>query len=470
MLEIEQKFVASDFPSLRARLEGLGAKGPERHTESDRYFNGPDRDFARTGEAFRLRSVGERNMYTFKGPKRQGPVKVRRELEIDLPPGEEAASRHAELLGMLGYRYVATVTKTRDNYSLAWKGREFTVCLDDAEKVGTFAEVELLAEESEANAAAAAVAELARELGLTRHEPRSYLTMLLQITAKEQARQPLVVRTVPELRAAVAEARRQGKSVGFVPTMGALHAGHRSLIEASRSRDECVVVSIFVNPAQFAPQEDLSRYPRPFEADLALCAAAGTDIIFHPAPEVVYPPDFRTWCEVTGLQDVLEGASRPGHFRGVATVVLKLFNMAGPDRAYFGQKDGQQVRIIQQMVKDLDVPVEVVVLPTVREQDGLALSSRNVYLDPTQRAASFVLSWALSQAEAAFRSGEHDAAALTALMADAIAATPGAALDYAAVVDADTLLPAGRVEAPAMAALAVRFGATRLIDNIILRP
>ncbi|MGL4553521.1 MAG: pantoate--beta-alanine ligase [Gemmataceae bacterium] len=278
-----------------------------------------------------------------------------------------------------------------------------------------------------------------------------------------------VVKTAEELRRAVREARREGKSVGFVPTMGALHAGHRSLIDASRSRDGFVVVSVFVNPTQFGPNEDLSRYPRPFDADVALCRAAGVDLIFHPEPAAVYPADFRTYVEVTGLQDVLEGASRPGHFRGVATVVLKLFNLVQPDRAYFGQKDAQQVRVLQQMVQDLAVPVDVVVCPTDREPDGLARSSRNVYLDPVQRAEAVALSRALRRAEALFRGGERDAGVLRAAMADEVTSAAGAALDYAAVVDARTLLPVEEVGGPALAALAVRFGATRLIDNLILR-
>src|SRR5262249_17332455 len=218
------------------------------------------------------------------------------------------------------------------------------------------------------------------------------------------------------------------------------------------------------------PHEDLTRYPRPFEADLALCAAAGVDLVFQPSPEEVYPPGFRTWCEVTGLQDVLEGASRPGDFRGVATVVLKLFDMVQPHRAYFGKKDAQQVRIIQQMVSDLNVPVEVIVRPTVREKDGLALSSRNVYLEPSQRTASVALSEALADCERAFRQGERDAELLKRLIVERIQSAPGAVIDYVAVVDGDPLAPLARVEKPALVALAVRFGSTRLIDNVQLIP
>ncbi len=201
----------------------------------------------------------------------------------------------------------------------------------------------------------------------------------------------VVVSTEGPLRQAVAEARRAGKTIGLVPTMGALHAGHVSLIDAARAADGFVVVSIFVNPTQFGPKEDLSRYPRPLERDLEMCGAAGVDLVFTPDAATMYPPGFRTFVEVNELSEVLEGASRPGHFRGVATVVLKLFNLVQPDRAYFGQKDAQQVRIIQQMVRDLNVPVEVVVRPTVREPDGLALSSRNQYLDAEQRRKAVAL-------------------------------------------------------------------------------
>jgi pantoate--beta-alanine ligase len=282
---------------------------------------------------------------------------------------------------------------------------------------------------------------------------------------------PPVVTAVAPLREAVADARRRGLSVGLVPTMGALHEGHLSLIAAARAETGCVVVSIFVNPTQFGPREDFGRYPRPLGRDLELCGRAGVDLVFHPEPAVMYPPGYRTFVEVTGLQDVLEGAARPGHFRGVATVVLKLFNLVGPDRAYFGQKDGQQARLIRQMVHDLNVPVEVRVVPTVREPDGLALSSRNQYLEADQRRRAAVLYRALAEARARIEAGERDAARVRRAMADLITATPGAVLDYAAVVDADTLepldsLPPGR---PVLLALAVKFGATRLIDNVPLR-
>jgi pantoate--beta-alanine ligase len=275
-----------------------------------------------------------------------------------------------------------------------------------------------------------------------------------------------VAATPPEVRRAVADARRRGLSIGLVPTMGALHAGHRSLIDLARAQTGFVVVSIFVNPTQFGPHEDLSRYPRPLAQDMAECAAAGVDLVFHPTPETMYPPGFCTYVEAMGLQDVLEGASRPGHFRGVATVVLKLFNVVQPDRAFFGQKDAQQVRIIQQMVRDLDVPVELVIGPTVREADGLALSSRNRYLDAEQRRQAVALAQALAEGRALIHFGERDPEAVRRRMAERIAAAPGATLDYAAVVDAATLRPPPRLQGPTLLALAVRFGATRLIDNL----
>ncbi len=279
-----------------------------------------------------------------------------------------------------------------------------------------------------------------------------------------------IVETSDALRQAVRAARSAGKTVGLVPTMGALHSGHAVLIERARAENNFVVVSIFVNPTQFGPHEDYQRYPRTLDRDLVECEAAGADLVFHPPSDVIYPPGFRTFVEVTGLQEVLEGAARPGHFRGVCTVVLKLFNLVCPDHAYFGQKDAQQVRIIQQMVRDLDVNVKVVVCPTVRESDGLALSSRNRYLDPDQRQRATVLSRALEKARSLHANGETDAQKLQQLMADLINGTPGVSPDYAVVVDADTLMPVEQVRAKTLLALAVRFGATRLIDNAMIEP
>jgi pantoate--beta-alanine ligase len=279
-----------------------------------------------------------------------------------------------------------------------------------------------------------------------------------------------VVTDIAPLRHAVAEARRRGRTVGLVPTMGALHAGHLSLIEAARAETGYVVVSIFVNPTQFGPNEDLNRYPRPLQRDLELCEKTGVDLVFHPQPAVMYPPGYRTFAEVSELQDVLCGASRPGHFRGVATVVLKLFNLVQPDRAYFGQKDAQQVCIIRQMVRDLNVPVEIHVCPIVREADGLALSSRNEYLGSEERRRATVLYRALTEAKRRIETGERDAAAVRQGMAELIASVPGTVLDYAAVVDADSLQDLSRIDAgrPVLLALAVRIGGTRLIDNLLV--
>jgi pantoate--beta-alanine ligase len=281
---------------------------------------------------------------------------------------------------------------------------------------------------------------------------------------------PLVIADIAPLRHAVAEARRRGQKIGLVPTMGALHAGHLSLIEAARAQTGYVVVSIFVNPTQFGPNEDLKRYPRPLEHDLELCHEAGVDVVFHPQPAIVYPPDYRTFVEVTGLQDVLCGASRPGHFRGVATVVLKLLNLVQPDCVYFGQKDAQQVRIIAQMVRDLNVPVQVCVCPIVREADGLALSSRNEYLEAEERRGAVVLHQSLLAARRRIEAGERDAAAVQQAMAEQIASAAGAKLDYAAVVDAGTLQLLDRIapDRPVLLAVAVRFGGTRLIDNLLI--
>ena len=279
---------------------------------------------------------------------------------------------------------------------------------------------------------------------------------------------PAVAETVAAVREAVAQARRQGRTVGLVPTMGALHEGHASLIRAARGETGFVVVSIFVNPTQFGPNEDFHRYPRPLEHDLELCGREGVDLVFHPGVEEMYPPDFRTFAEVTGLQNVLCGASRPGHFRGVVTVVLKLFTIVGPDVAYFGQKDAQQARIIHQMVRDLDVPVEVRVCPIVRAADGLALSSRNEYLTPEQRRHATVLHRALREAQARIEGGERDAAAVRRALAERLAVAPGAVVDYAAVVDYDTLQPVERLRGQVLIAVAAKFSGTRLIDNVLV--
>jgi pantoate--beta-alanine ligase len=273
---------------------------------------------------------------------------------------------------------------------------------------------------------------------------------------------------VDEVRRAVAGARRRGLTVGLVPTMGALHAGHASLIRAARAETGFVVVSIFVNPTQFGPNEDFHRYPRPLEQDLEVCGREGVDLAFGPEAAMLYPPGFRTYVEVHGFQDVLCGASRPGHFRGVATVVLKLFNIVQPDVAYFGQKDAQQARIIRQMVRDLDVPVEVRICPIVREADGLALSSRNQYLTPEQRRQAPALYQALQEARRKIEAGERSAAAVQRTVTERLARTPGAVVDYAAVVDYETLQPVERLRGQVLIAVAVKFGTTRLIDNVLV--
>ena len=279
---------------------------------------------------------------------------------------------------------------------------------------------------------------------------------------------PRTVSDPASLRQSLDAVRRQGKTIGFVPTMGALHRGHTSLMNLARAANDFVVVSVFVNPTQFGPNEDFTRYPRPLTQDLELCAAAGVDLVFLPTPEVMYPPGFCTHVDVSGLTDVLCGARRPGHFRGVTTVVLKLFNLVGADRAYFGQKDAQQVRVIRQMVRDLDVPVQIVVGPTVREADGLALSSRNQYLDAAQRREAPVLFHALQEMQASIAAGELDAAALRRRMIERIAVAPSAVLDYAEVLDAETLQPLDRLRGSVLLAVAVKFGATRLIDNLLV--
>lgn len=256
--------------------------------------------------------------------------------------------------------------------------------------------------------------------------------------------------------------------LGLVPTMGALHEGHLSLVR--RAREECdhVGVSIFVNPTQFGPQEDLSRYPRDLERDRRLLEPLGVDVVWTPTPQEMYPSGFQTWVTVEDVAQPLEGRARPGHFRGVATVVAKLFNAFTPHVAYFGQKDAQQVVVIKQMVRDLNFPLEIVVCPTVREPDGLALSSRNAYLNPAERQAATVLYRALSAAREAYAAGERNADALRAILSATLAAEPLARADYVSVADPDTLAELTTVERGALLSLAVRVGSTRLIDNIVV--
>lgn len=270
--------------------------------------------------------------------------------------------------------------------------------------------------------------------------------------------------TIADFRAA----RRGFSSLGLVPTMGFLHDGHLSLIARARAQCDAVAVSIFVNPMQFGTGEDLSRYPRDMPRDLALLDAAGVDLVFTPTPEMIYPPGFASRIDIGPIGDCLEGAARPGHFAGVATVVSKLFNIMQPDRAYFGQKDGQQCAVIRQLVRDLDVPVEIVVGETVRAADGLALSSRNVYLNAEEREAAPVLHRALVEAETLFRSGEHSGDVLRAAMRAVIATEPLALLDYVSIADYQSLHECDRIEGPVMASIALHLGKTRLIDNLVL--
>ena len=278
-----------------------------------------------------------------------------------------------------------------------------------------------------------------------------------------------VVDKIPGFRAALDVARADGHIVGFVPTMGYLHEGHVSLIEAAAAECDVVAVSIFVNPLQFGANEDLAAYPRDLDRDINLCAGAGADYVFAPPVEEMYPGgEPEVTVDPGPLGDRLEGASRPGHFRGVATVVAKLFHVIGPSRAYFGEKDAQQLAVIRRMVLDLAYPVEVVGCPIVREPGGLAMSSRNASLTPEQRDAAGCLFLALSEAAQMARSGEGDGAKLVAAMAREIGATSQARLDYAAVVDEETFQEVREITRPARAVVAARFGDTRLIDNLLL--
>jgi len=277
-----------------------------------------------------------------------------------------------------------------------------------------------------------------------------------------------VARTIEDARLAVRRARQAGRSVHLVPTMGALHEGHMSLIRAARAPGRFVAVSIFVNPTQFGPGEDLEKYPRPVEADLALCRSAGVDLVFMPSPEQMYPEGFATSVHVAGLTDGLCGPHRPGHFDGVATVVTKLFNIIQPDTAYFGQKDAQQAAVIRRMTEDLNLPIEIVVCPTVRERDGLALSSRNVYLSPGARRQAVCLSEALRLGERMIRAGQTDSAKVVEAMRTHITSAGPCLIDYVEIVDPRTLRPVSRLAGPCMLAVAVRIEGTRLIDNVVV--
>jgi pantoate--beta-alanine ligase len=277
-----------------------------------------------------------------------------------------------------------------------------------------------------------------------------------------------VLSTVHEMRAACRAVRKSGQSLALVPTMGALHAGHIALVRAARAKCDVVAASIFVNPTQFGPNEDFSKYPRTFEKDCALLEAEGVALLFAPQSEEMYPKGASTFVEVEGVGDRLDGRSRPGHFRGVATVVAKLFHIVGPHKAFFGQKDAAQVAVLRSMVRDLNFPLDLVVCPTVRESDGLALSSRNRYLSAEERGRALVLSRALNVIAAAYGAGQKDVARLLEAGHSVLATEPDVRIDYLEIVNADTLLPLTEAVPGALVAVAAYLGATRLIDNTLL--
>jgi pantoate--beta-alanine ligase len=277
-----------------------------------------------------------------------------------------------------------------------------------------------------------------------------------------------IIRTPEAMQQRALDVKRQGKRIGFVPTMGFLHEGHLSLMRLARNRCDVLVVSIFVNPAQFGPNEDLSAYPRDFERDEQLCERAAVDIVFYPEPGAMYAADASVWVDEVKLSAGLCGAARPGHFRGVCTVVAKLFNVVQPDLAVFGEKDAQQLRIIERMVRDLNIPVTIVRGPIVREADGLAMSSRNKYLSVTQRANALCLQRALQRAQSLVAKGERTAAVIGQAMRELIEGVPEAAIDYIEFVEDQTLAPVDCIEGRILVALAVKIGSTRLIDNALL--
>jgi pantoate--beta-alanine ligase len=279
-----------------------------------------------------------------------------------------------------------------------------------------------------------------------------------------------ICNTIAAMRAASRSQRNAGKRLGLVPTMGALHEGHLSLMRAARSQCDLVAASLFVNPLQFGPGEDLAKYPRDFEGDCALLEKVGVDFLFAPGVEEMYPPGAVTYVTVEGLSDKLDGQSRPGHFRGVTTVVAKLFQIVGPDVAFFGQKDAAQVAIIRRMVRDLNFPVQIVTCPIVREADGLAMSSRNAYLDPQQRKSAAVLYRSLREVQQHFDQGERTAARLIDAGKRAFAKEPSVRLDYFEIVDPETLDRVDIVSQQSLVAVAAVVGKTRLIDNIVPDP
>ena len=274
--------------------------------------------------------------------------------------------------------------------------------------------------------------------------------------------------TIRDMRAASRAARRTGLRLGLVPTMGALHEGHLSLIRAAKASCQAVAASIFVNPTQFGPNEDLAKYPRPLERDRELLENEGVDLLFAPPVDEMYPNGTPTWVTVEGLSDKLDGRSRPGHFRGVTTIVTKLFHAVEPDAAFFGQKDAAQAAIIRRMVRDLNFPVEIVICPIVREPDGLAMSSRNIYLDLQQRKQALVLQRSLLQVKQMDEAGEYNAARLIVAAKEVFVTEPAVRLDYFEIVDPDSLDPVNDVSKGALVAVAAFVGTTRLIDNILL--
>jgi len=277
-----------------------------------------------------------------------------------------------------------------------------------------------------------------------------------------------IIEKISEVRTIVGSLRREGKTIGFVPTMGYLHQGHMSLVKASRQANDITIMSIFVNPAQFGPKEDFEKYPRDMDADSKKADEAGVDMIFLPTVKEMYPDDYSTYVEVLGITDKLCGKSRPGHFKGVCTVVLKLFNIVCPDRAYFGQKDAQQAAVINRMVKDLNSKVMIITCPIVRESDGLAMSSRNVYLRSEERKAALVLSRSLKEAAGMIENGEANSEKLRNYLINSIVCEELADIDYVEILDAKTLEFKETLKGSMLLAVAARFGNTRLIDNVIV--
>src|SRR5580704_5522383 len=275
--------------------------------------------------------------------------------------------------------------------------------------------------------------------------------------------------TIPGVRAAYRDLRQNRRRLGLVPTMGALHEGHLSLVRAAKARCDAVAVSSFVNPTQFGPTDDLAKYPHQFEQDYQMLETEGVEILFAPTTEEIYPQGAVTWVVVEGLSEKLDGRSRPGHFRGVTTIVSKLFHIIEPDAAFFGQKDAAQLAIIRRMVRDLNFPVEIVGCPIVREPDGLAMSSRNVYLNREERARALVLHRALEQVRQNFEAGERVAAYLLAAAKEIFAVQPDVVLDYCEIADPDTLNPVAQISRKALVAVAAYVGTTRLIDNLVLQ-